>query len=252
MRKVIIPLALFLSGTLFFSSCKKESVNLSELENGKGFYPLEIGKYVVYDVDSLVYNDQLKATIPSQCQLRYNVSDTFRDDQGQLAYVINILYRKTAADAYVPHDILYASVHGSQLVITEQNLRFIKLTFPVENGNTWNGNALIPLGDKNNIQYDNSHWNYVYSDFNHSYNTGLKLFQHTVTVNEIDDQLNNPDVDSTMEAYKNYAQEVYANNVGMIYRERIYWTFQPSSDGQTGGSGYRKGFSVIMRAVDHN
>lgn len=253
MRKAIIPLVLLLSGTLLISSCKKETTTLSELEQGQNFYPLQIGKYVVYDVDSLVYNDLLRATIPSECQLRYNVVDTFRNNAGELSYVINVLYRKEASDEYVPHDVIYATMSDNKLVVTEQNLNFIKLTFPVENGNSWNGNAMIPLGDQDNAQYDDNNWNYVYNNFDQSYNTGVELFQHTVTVNEIDDQLNNPDVDSTVYAFRNYSQEIYAYNVGMIYRERIYWTFQPKApNGQGGGSGYRKGFSVVMKAVAHN
>src|SRR5690606_24628042 len=131
---------------LLFSSCKKETTNLSEMEKGQNFYPLEVGKYVVYDVDSLIWDDHLKATIPYQCQLRYSVSDTFRNDAGDMAYVINVQYRKTAADAYVPHNVLYAARHNSQLVVTQDNLKFIKLTFPVENGNQWDGNAMIALG----------------------------------------------------------------------------------------------------------
>src|SRR5690606_7457620 len=126
----------------------------------------------------------------------YSVSDTFRNDAGDMAYVINVQYRKTAADAYVPHNVLYAARHNSQLVVTQDNLKFIKLTFPVENGNQWDGNAMIALGDGANAEYDNNKWNYTYDNFDQSFNTGVKLFQHTVTVNEIDDQLNNPDEDS--------------------------------------------------------
>jgi len=253
MRKTILPITLFLSGLLLFSSCKKETTSLSEMEKGENFYPMEVGKYVVYDVDSLIWNDLIKATIPSQCQLRYTVSDTFRDDSGDKAYVINVQYRKTAADAYVPKNVLYAVKHNGQLVVTQDNRKFIKLIFPVENGTHWDGNAMIALGDEDNAEYNNSKWDYTYSDFDQSFNTGVKLFQHTVTVNEIDDKLNDPDKDTTAYAYKNYAQEVYAYNVGMVYRERIYWVFQPKSpDGESGGSGYRKGYSVTMKAVDHN
>lgn len=253
MRKSILPLALFLFAAVLFSSCKKETTSLSEMEKGHGFYPLEVGKYIVYDVDSLVWNDHLKATIPSQCQLRYNIADTFRNDEGELAYVINVLYRKTAAESYVPFDVMYAHLHHNQLIVTQHNLNFIKLSFPIENGKNWKGNAMIPLDDEDYAEYNNDKWNYIYSDFNQSYNTGMKLFQHTVTVNEIDDQLNDPDTDSTAYAYRNYAQEVYAHGVGMVYKERIYWVFQPKSpDGGSGGSGYRKGYSIIMKAVDHN
>lgn len=253
MKKSILPLAIILLGMLLFNSCKKETFTTSDMEIGHNFYPLEMGKYVVYDVDSLIWDDFLKTKVPSQCQLRYDVTDTFRNDTNELGYLITVRYRKTVADAYVPHDVLYAVRHDNKLVVTHHNLKFIKLTFPVADGINWNGNAMIPLNDSDNVQYDNNNWNYVYTNYDDTYNTGIKLYPHTVTVNEIDDQLNNPDEDSTAYAYKNFSQEIYAYNVGMIYRIRIYWTFQPKSpDGNSGGSGYRKGYSVIMKAVDNN
>lgn len=223
------------------------------MEVGYDFYPLEIGHYVVYDVDSLIYDDLLRAVLPSKCQLRYEVVDTFRNNNNELAYVVNIRYRKTEAEAYVPYDVMYVTRNDNRLIETQNNMNFIKLTFPIQNGNIWDGNAMIPHGDPAYAEFDNNEWNYTYSGFNDSYNTGINLFQHTVKVHQIDDQLNDPDIDSTAYAYRNFGEEVYAFNVGMVYRERIYWVFQPrATQGQGGGSGYRKGYSVIMKAVEYN
>src|SRR5690606_4049419 len=98
-----------------------------------------------------------------------------------------------------------------------------------------------------------SNWLYQYKNVGKSFDPGNNMYINTVTVNQIDDQLNNPDLDSTNYAYRNYSQEIFAKGVGMIYKERIYWVFQPKSpDGQSGGSGYRKGYEVIMRAIENN
>lgn len=251
MRKILLPL-LLLPVVLF--SCKKENEDLSEIAKGNKFYPTEIGKYIVYDYDSTVWNDQLKAALPFKGQLRYTVVDTFRDAAGRLSYRINVERRKNDTDPYVPNDVLRVTPTDDRVEVMQRGLTFIKMVFPVLNGKVWNGNALISLDDKDNEEYDNSKWKYTYADFDREFDPGNNLYEHTVTVNEIDDQVNDPAVDSTVYASRNYSQEIYAYNVGMVYRERIYWVFQPKAPngGSGGGSGYPKGYRVVLRAVENN
>lgn len=252
MRKIILPTLAILMGVLCFSSCKKESVDLSGIEQGNNYLPFEIGKYIIYNVDSTIWNDFLGAEIHHSSQMRYDVVDTFTSG-GALSYVINVLYRPTTLSAWEPNDVVYATVTQDRVVFTQQNLKFIKMVFPTEEGKAWNGNAMIPLNNGINAEFDNNKWLYTYADVDEQFNTGNILFEHTITVNGIDDELNDPEENPTAYAYKNYAQEKYAYNVGLIYKERIYWVFQPKSpDGQSGGSGFRKGYGVVMKAVEHN
>ncbi len=249
MRKTILAALIGLSGAAtLLVSCKKETVSLSEMEQGHKFAPYEIGKYIVYDVDSMYWDDLLQAQIPRRCQLRYDVVDTFRDNQDRLSYVINIQTRLNETEPYRPNDVIYVTPTDHTLEVAQKNLKFIKLAFPVGEGKQWNGNAMVPLGDADYAEFDNSNWKYTYDRFDTEFQPSHKVYEHTVTVNQIDDQLNDPDEDASAYAYRNYGQEVYAFGVGMVFRERIYWVFQPLP----GGSGYRKGYQVIMRAVDNN
>lgn len=249
MRNSILKSFLGLSAaSLMLFSCNKETTDLSDMEKGHDFAPYEIGKYILYDVDTLYWDDLLEAQVPRRCQLRYDVADTFRDGAGRLSYVINVQIRDNEGDPFRPNDVIKVTPTATNLIWSQKNLDYIKLVFPVSTSTSWDGNAMIPLGDQDYAEFDNDKWDYTYTDFDKSYKPGAKLYEHTVTVNQIDDQLNDPDVDSSAYAYRNYAQEVYAYSVGMVFRERIYWVFQP----KPGGSGYRKGYSVIMRAVDNN
>lgn len=246
MRKFILPFLLVSVGLV---SCKKETEDLSEISKGNKFYPTEIGKYIVYNYDSIVWDDLNLTSIPYQGQVRYYVADTFRDEAGRLSYAINVQRRKNDTDPFVPNDVIYVTPTADHIELEQKNLKFIKLTFPVSNGKSWNGNAMIPIADEDyKKEYDNSNWKYTYANFDTEFDPGNNLYEHTVTVNQIDDALNNPDVDSSAYAYRNYSQEIYAYNVGLVYKERIYWEFQP----KPGGSGYRKGYEVRMRAIDNN
>lgn len=248
MRKLLLPFLLISVGLV---SCKKETEDISEIAQGNKFFPTEIGKYILYDYDSTYWNDQLKAEIHREGQVRYDVVDTFRDGSDRLAYVINVQSRRNDTDPFLPNDVIYVTPTGDRIEFYQKNRTFLKLVFPVSDGKSWDGNAMINMGDADNAEYAGDEWKYTYANFNTEFDPGNNLYEHTVTVNQIDDALNDPDVDSTVYASRNYSQEVYAYNVGMVYRERYYWVFQPKVGG-SGGSGYRKGYGVIMKAVNNN
>lgn len=249
MRKIILPVILFFIGSSLLISCKKDDdIDTSDIHQGQLFFPAQVGKYIVYDVDSTYWDDVLKAEIHHRCQLRYDVADSFYRN-GVLSYKVNILRRPTPTDDYSAVDVIYYTPSENRVEVTQKNLHFIKMVFPVSNGVSWNGNALIPVGDSDYQQYANDQWNYSYANFDQPFDPGNNLYQHTVTVNQIDYALGDPELDSNAVAARNYAQEVYAYQVGLIYQERIYWTFEPAAEG---GSGYRKGYGVLMKAVDNN
>ena len=251
MRKIFIPLVAFLLlNVTLFTSCKKNDEDLSGMAQGNLFFPLQVGKYILYDVDSIYWNDSLKAEIHRRCQMRYDVVDSFYNDDDQVSYVINVLSRPTDADTFLPNDVIYVTPTSHNVIVTQHNLKFIKMIFPVANGTSWDGNALIPLSDSDYVQFASDKWAYTYTQFDEPYYPGNTVYEHTVTVNEIDDQISDPDMDSTVYASRNFSKEVYAYNVGLVYRERIYWTFEPAVP--DGGSGYRHGYGVIMKAVDNN
>jgi len=249
MRKLILPFLLVSVGLV---SCKKETTDISEINQGNQFYRTEIGKYIIYNYDSTIYDDLLGGAFPYQGQVRYFTADTFRDNQGRLSYRVVVEKRRNDTDPFIPNDVISVTPSADHVEVYQKNLKFIKLVFPVSNGKSWNGNAMLPLQDQDyKEEYDNDKWNYTYSNFDTDFDPGNNLYEHTVTVNQIDDALNNPDVDSTAYAYRNFSKEIYAYGVGMIYKERVFWTFQPKV-GSSGGSGHRKGYGVVMKAVYNN
>lgn len=229
--------------TLF--SCKKEK---DEAENvsSAGYFPLSNGRYVVYEVDSVVYDDFACDTTTSKMQMRYMVADSFMDNQGRLSYRIRVSRRSTQADLWSDDDVLYATQTHDRLELVQNNLRFIKLVSPVVDGRSWNGNSMIPTSNQDYSYF--AGWKYEYSRRGQMYNNGLKSFDNTVTVSQIDERQNDPALMPSAFAMRIFGKEVYARNIGMVYREMTYWVYDPKGQ----ASGCTKGYSVIMKAVDHN
>jgi hypothetical protein len=74
-------------------------------------------------------------------------------------------------------------------------------------------------------------------------------------VNQVDRVENDPE--RIPEAYgsRTYGKEVFAEGIGMVYKEYIRWTYDPVAyfnNDPDQPSRCRKGTGVVMRAVDHN
>ncbi len=248
MTKRALPFLFFIAIVALVASCKKETEPNDRYYNEatRGYYPLQIGRYVVYDVDSTIWSDFDCTKRTRHLNMRYTVADTFTDNAGRLSYRIDVHQRVPDTGVWTVSNVFYATPTTGGLEVVMNNLRQEKLIFPVDNGLTWHGNRAIDTNVDANKFFGG--WLYQYSNYLQPYNTGFAMFDRTVTVNEINDSLNNPEALPNAYAERTFAREVYGYDVGMVYREWTRWTYDPG----TAANACRKGFSVVMRAMDHN
>ncbi len=244
-RKFLLVGVLAIAISSFISSCRKQTIDNSTVQT-KAYFPLELGKYVEYSVDSTKYNSFDCSTVQTHWLLRYTVADTFSDDSMRRSYRIEIRQRRADSSSWHTQGNILVTPTEYALEYSQSNLKFIKLTFPIIDGLYWNGNSYIPTADQDYTYFNN--WVYTYANVGQPYNTGFVNFDNTVTVNEADESLNTADGPGAY-SYKTYSKEVYAKNVGMIYRELTHWVQQPDSSGV---NSCQEGYSVRMRATDHN
>ena len=245
MTKTFFPailVAAFMTITLF--SCIRKGDDKYGGDISKSFFPLQFGRYVVYDVDSTLWDDFHQVKTLHRYQMRYTIADTFRDNEFRLSYRMNVHIRPNDTFQWKTHRVIYVTPTPTRLEWVEENIRFIKLVFPVADNIEWKGNSLIAAGDQD-YQYFQD-WTYKYANFTLPFNDGKVMFNNTVTVNQVDEQQNDPETRPAAYSFKTYGKEVYASDVGMVYREMTHWIYDP------GVVKYRKGYSVVMRAVDHN
>ncbi len=108
----------------------------------------------------------------------------------------------------------------------ENNLRFIKLRSPVRENYFWQGNSYInAAGD---LDYLKS-WEYNYTNVGQPYLIGNQTVENTVTVLQSDETTGNPELFPNSVASRNYSIEVYGKNIGLIYKDFIYWLYQKNN-----------------------
>lgn len=216
MNKLIT--VLFMGVLLFsgISSCKKDPSAAPNL--GYNYFPDKVGTYVVYSVDSFYYDDRSEpSTIDTtRFLLKEKIASAFTDNEGRPALRLEryVKYYNPA----VPYSQMSWTLRNvwteTKTLRTaekvEENVRFVKLAFPVTEEQEWNGNAQNTLDAKN----------YKYNFFDKARMIGNIRFDSVLQVDQYDE------LDLV---HKKYYEEKYARNAGLVFKRVIDVISQPES-----------------------
>lgn len=192
--------------SFLFSCNKKKEEQFTDL--GYEYYPITLGKYIVYDVDSTVYDDFSGDTTYYKFRVKEKIEETYTDNEGQPAYKL-VRYVKWYNPLviydnmpWVIRDVWSLNKTTTAVEVVEENVRYIKLTFPVKEERTWKGNSKNILQD----------WDYKYLSIDKSEIINTLSFDNVLTVEQKDDKLKNM-------VHREYYVEKYAKGVGLVSKE---------------------------------
>ena len=177
-------------------------------DTGYSYFPLEVGRFVIYDVVETNYSLTSAANIKAY-QLKESIASKFTDLSGQESYKIERSKRISATAAWQPDSIFTAQLTADKAVKTEGNQSYIKILFPVRKGQKWNGNLL-------NIQ---NTANYEIDDVAKSIKIGNTNFENVLSVKQKNDS-------SSVSLDKR--SEFFAQNIGLIYKEstQVFYCYE--------------------------
>ncbi len=116
-------------------SCERPETE--DYSGGKGYYPVETGRYQVYEVTEEVYGG---TPLQSKYWIKEQITSTFTDGPDYLKLVRSVRYTK---DAPWKADSLWAlRVLPDKIIRLENNTPLVKLIFPVRTGTIWDMNEL--------------------------------------------------------------------------------------------------------------
>ncbi|MBC7861684.1 MAG: hypothetical protein IAF38_01845 [Bacteroidia bacterium] len=224
-----IKFLVFLLPFAMLVSCKKDKPVAEKPDLGYDYYPDQLGRYVIYDCDSTVYQQIYDSTKIYKFQIKEVIDSLFTDNQGRPALRIS-RYKKLISiysgftlpntsiilntdtvlftDSFKIQDVWWANKTTTTAEVVEENNRYTKLIFPVEENKTWNGNANNTLGP----------WDYEYINMDEPLTLGTLSFDKTCHVNQFNSQ--------GIVIYKKIYDEKYARGVGMIYKEITDYTWK--------------------------
>lgn len=247
--KKIIPFVLLVAIFATLYSCKK-STETFETAAISDYSPLQVGKYITYNLDSLVFVNFGTASEVHSYQVKYEVNALVTDNSGRPAYRIYRYIRKTAAQPFISDASFLAVNTGTGLEFVENNMRFIKLRQPFRDDYSWKGNSYIDFQSLNSDVKYLADWDYVYDSVGVAQKIGTFNLDNTIKVeqrNEIIGLPSNPASYSEV----NYAVEKYAKGIGLVYRKFLHTEYQPPVPGQ-GGRIVDGSYGITLTMIDHN
>lgn len=200
-------------------SCRDQSIEPAPFDPSQlEYFPLSTGRFVVYRVDSLVFDPAPSGGTARDSSTTYVmevIADTLTDNLGQRQFLIERYERTDTADAWALKFVCSASRDKSQAVRTEQNFRFLKMLFPMDKYSSWNGNLWIDINREIEIAGDRmrpfSNWAYEVDSIDIPSRIGVFSFDSTLVITEADDN-------NVIE--RRFSRSWYAKNIGLVKREQ--------------------------------
>ena len=241
--------------TLLLSSCDKQTLDNFQTEPVSNYYPMQVGKYFIYRVDSTVFTNFGRTEEIRKYQIKHTVDAQITDNLGRLSYrILRASRNETGTSPWLSSGSYIVTPLASSIEVVEENLRYIKLVQPLRDKFKWKGNKYIPTnpyGNMFNFSNDDNMdvWDYVYDGFQASTVINGKTFSNVFTVEHVNESINVPISSPTSYAALTRSVEKFSKNIGLVYREYTLWEYQPNPGGP---SPYKIGFGLKMWLIDNN
>jgi hypothetical protein len=236
--------------SILLIGCQKK-IEVISSETVINYMPLEVGKYIMYQLDSTVFtNLGTKKEIHS-----YIIKDTTEaivsDNLGRKAFRISRLIRnKIDTTSWLHIDSYLAIADSTRLEIIESNKRFIKLQVPIKNGFYWKGNSYINTISLPGFQYLNN-WEYTYEDVSKTVRLNAQNYPNSISIQQRNDTIGVPSNRSTYSEI-NYSKEIFSKNIGLIYKEFLHEVWQPSNANNPAGYYEENSYGIKISILKHN
>ena len=170
--------------------------------SGQTFYPLITGEYREYMVRQIKYT-VLNPPDTVNYFLKEQVGKSYINQTGGTTYTLNRFKRNDNSLPWEIDSVWTVIKSKTNVVVSENNIPFTKLVFPVSDQKKWDGNAFNTL-EEELYTYENVYQPFTLNgiDFNYT----LKVIQEY-----------NPDSIVMWDQ----RSEIYAENVGLISKESI-------------------------------
>ena len=179
------------------TACNTGTVDPDDVDLGYDYFPIEIGQEREYHVKRTDFVQGDKTT--REYFVKEVVEDTIQDFE-ELSYQLYRYYRDSLSQPWTLDSIWTTKITPAQAIRSENNIRKVVLTFPIDKDKEWDRNS----------QNDKGYELGAYDEIDKVFSYDSASYENTVTV------LVGPnDPPNLIET--DQRSEVYAENVGLVY-----------------------------------
>lgn len=188
------------------------------------YFPMNKGHWVTYEVDSIIHDAPAEVHDTFEFQIKALIESHFTDNEGRRTARIERFKRKHDTAQWRLKDVWTANRTRRNAQKVEENIRFLKLVFPIRKGKFWNGNA-FNTREVTEYRFGKIHAGRTIQGTH---------YDSTVTVIQ-KDRVNLVE--------REEAEEVYAKGIGLVKKRNI--------DLEIDSGRIEKGSEYRMKAIDH-
>lgn len=205
---------LLLALSLLLINCQKETESFPDFE--LSYFPTDSGHYVIYQVDSIYYNDFDRTIDTVSLLIKEEIGGQETDNRNQPYQRLNRYYKRDSSPWQLTK-VWAIQIDDNLACRIENNQRYINLSFPLKINRQWDGipyirrDTVISIpGGSIDIYKDWDAFEIIELDGSYSYNG--QSFDSVLTILQVD-KINNIE--------RRYSLERYAKNYGLIYKEQL-------------------------------
>ena len=243
-------------GILIGMQACTEKKTLLETPPLANYFPLVVGKQLTYRLDSTVTTAFGADTTVRHYRVRDRVDAEITDALGRKGFRIVRTQSDSAGKAAYQSSNTFMSVPSGDDWIEhiENNLRFMKLRFPIIEGFQWKGNSFINasiFSASSPVRYL-ADWNYEYQNVGQPFTVRGRRFDNTITILQRDEVFPEGPFDRRLIKQWDYSVEVYALGVGLIYKNFDHKVWQPPTPAPDVKPGYWEdgSYRVVLQLID--
>lgn len=209
-RRILLfsTLVVLLGVTLFMINGCSETSEPPDWGYMYHYYPLQEGHWTIYQVDSVAYNSLLDSVKTYRYYIKEEMGPLFTDLSGNQWTRVKADYSTDTTSGWSPLADYAQRITTQTAERFENNLHFIKMVFPFKKFSLWLGNSYIHYDDYFNCNFLGD-WQYQYRELYASKTILGNTFDSVVVIQQV--------ADSGL-ICKNLAMEMYAPQIGLIYK----------------------------------
>jgi hypothetical protein len=135
-----------LIATCCWLACSTDG-EIQPMPEGKRYFPLAIGNYFVHNVTQTIYTSGPIGTT-TNLQRKWVVVDVYNATQNTEGFILYEYTRPNSTANWVYQKTRNALLANGYLLLSDENISFKKLVFPLTKGTSWNVNTFNTLEEK--------------------------------------------------------------------------------------------------------
>ncbi|HPK10063.1 MAG: hypothetical protein KDC16_00860 [Saprospiraceae bacterium] len=231
---------------LILVSCGKETDD-GKLDLGQDYFPLIEENFLEYRSDSIVVDDNGQKIDTLVSYLKEVIGEPFVDLEGDTTFKVYRYFKRNFEDAYKLSNVWIKQINADNAQSVENNLRFVKLAFPLTETQRWDGNIYIPEDQITEISGEPIEiyvgWKYKVKELDKPYSLENQNYNQTVLI----EQANFETAISLRES-----SERYARGIGLIEKNMRIYDTQNSNAAIPWEERAEAGFSHTLKLINHN